>query len=173
MLYAERGIETVYRHVMTAIDPVRKIATYETPDGARNSATISSMSCRRMRAPQAVRNSPLPWQDGPLAADGWVEADRQTMRHPRYDNVFVVGDIAGVPKGKTAASVKWQVPVAADHLVGTISGTPATSSYNGYTSCPLITRIGRAMLIEFDYDDNLVQSFPGSSRRWRNCGCRG
>jgi len=161
MLYAERGIETVYRHVMTAIDPVRKIATYDTPDGTRELGYDFIHVVPPQRAPQAVRDSPLPWQDGPLSADGWVEANRQTLRHPRYDNVFAVGDIAGVPKGKTAASVKWQVPVAADHLVGTISGTPATSAYNGYTSCPLITRIGRAMLIEFDYDDNLVQSFPG------------
>ena len=161
MLYAERGIDTVYRHVMTAIDPVRKIATYETPDGRKELGYDFIHVVPPMRAPEAVRNSPLPWQDGPLAPDGWVETDRHTLRHPRYDNVFAVGDIAGVPKGKTAASVKWQVPVAADHLVGTISGTPATSSYNGYTSCPLITRIGRAMLIEFDYDDNLVQSFPG------------
>lgn len=161
MLYAERGIDTVYRHVMTAIDPARKIATYETPDGRKELGYDFIHVVPPMRAPEAVRNSPLPWQDGPLAPDGWVETDKHTMRHPRFDNVFVVGDIAGVPKGKTAASVKWQVPVAADHLVGTISGTPATSIYNGYTSCPLITRIGRAMLIEFDYDDNLVQSFPG------------
>jgi sulfide:quinone oxidoreductase len=83
------------------------------------------------------------------------------MRHRRYPDVFAVGDAAGVPKGKTAASVKWQTPVAVDHLVAEIAGTESTASYNGYTSCPLITRIGRAMLVEFDYDNNLTPSFPG------------
>jgi sulfide:quinone oxidoreductase len=83
------------------------------------------------------------------------------MRHPRYPEVFAVGDVAGVPKGKTAASVKWQVPVAVDRLVGDISGVPSDATYNGYTSCPLITRVGRAMLIEFDYRNNLTPSFPG------------
>jgi hypothetical protein len=34
-------------------------------------------------------------------------------------------------------------------------------TYDGYTSCPLITRVGRAMLVEFDYNNNLVPSFPG------------
>jgi len=29
-----------------------------------------------------------------------------------------------------------------------------------YTSCPLVTRVGQAMLIEFDYENNLVPSFP-------------
>jgi sulfide:quinone oxidoreductase len=66
-----------------------------------------------------------------------------------------------VPKGKTAASVKWQAPVAMDHLVAAIQGKESAAVYNGYTSCPLITRLGRAMLIEFDYQDNLVESFPG------------
>jgi hypothetical protein len=42
-----------------------------------------------------------------------------------------------------------------------IEGREGTETYNGYTSCPLITRIGRAMLIEFDYNNNLTPSFPG------------
>lgn len=57
-----------------------------------------------------------------------------------------MGDIAGVPKGKTAAGVKWQVSVAVDHLVAEIAGTASQALYTGYTSCPLITRLGRAML---------------------------
>ena len=35
-----------------------------------------------------------------------------------------------------------------------------SARYNGYTSCPLVTRVGTAMLVEFDYDDNLTPSFP-------------
>lgn len=114
-----------------------------------------------MRAPAVVRNWPLAWQAGPFAADGWAEVDRGTLRHVRFPEVFCIGDVAGVPKGKTAASVKWQVPVAVDHLVAAIEGRETPARYNGYTSCPMITRIGRAMLVEFDYNDNLVPSFPG------------
>jgi sulfide:quinone oxidoreductase len=114
-----------------------------------------------MRAAKVVRDSPLPWREGPFAADGWMEVDKHTLRHARYPNVFGVGDIAGVPKGKTAASVKWQVPVAVDHLVADIAGTQSDMSYDGYTSCPLITQMGRAMLVEFDYQNNLTPSFPG------------
>jgi sulfide:quinone oxidoreductase len=42
-----------------------------------------------------------------------------------------------------------------------IEGKEGTAEYDGYTSCPLITRVGRAMLVEFDYNNNLVPSFPG------------
>ena len=161
MLFLERGIKTHLEHRLVAIDAGRRIATYESPAGRTEMQWDFIHVVPPMRAPEVVRNSPLPWQDGPFARESWLEVDRETLRHKRYANVFGVGDIAGVPKGKTAASVKWQVPVAVDHLIGDITGKPSQEKYNGYTSCPLITRLGRAMLIEFDYHDNLYQSFPG------------
>ena len=89
-----------------------------------------------------------------------VEVVEQAVRMHHVAD-FALGDVAGVPKGKTAASVKWQVPVAVDHLVAEIAGRTSSELYTGYTSCPLITRLGRAMLVEFDYQNNLVPSFPG------------
>ena len=160
MLYEERGIDTVYEHVMKKIDPVRKIATFTTPEGDKELGYDFTNVIPPMRAPDVILNSPLPWADK-WVGQGWVEVDKNTLRHTRYPDVFAVGDIAGVPKGKTAASVKWQVPVAVDQLVAQIEGRESKESYNGYTSCPLITRIGSAMLVEFDYKDNLVPSFPG------------
>ncbi|NKE43608.1 FAD-dependent oxidoreductase [Roseomonas frigidaquae] len=161
MLYADRGIRVNHDHVLRAIDPGRRIATFRTPQGDQELGYDFINVVPPMRAPAVVRNSPLAWRSGPFAADGWAEVDRFTLRHARFPEVFCVGDVAGVPKGKTAASVKWQVPVAVDHLVATIQGRESPARYNGYTSCPMITRIGRAMLVEFDYDDNLVPSFPG------------
>ncbi|MDR7149208.1 sulfide:quinone oxidoreductase [Hydrogenophaga palleronii] len=160
MLFQDRGVKVNHEHVLQAIDLDKRIATYKTPAGSVEQNYDFINVVPPMRAPEVVRNSPLPWTEGPFAADGWVEVDRETLRHKRYPNVFGVGDIAGVPKGKTAASVKWQVPVAISHLLGDISGKPSTEVYNGYTSCPLITRLGQAMLIEFDYKDNLIMSFP-------------
>jgi sulfide:quinone oxidoreductase len=161
MLYQDRGIRVTHDHVLKAIDPGRRIATFRTPGGDVEQRYDFINVVPPMRAPQVVRNSPLPWQSGPFAADGWAEVNRGTLRHARFPEVFCVGDVAGVPKGKTAASVKWQVPVAVDHIVASIQGRESPERYNGYTSCPLITRIGRAMLVEFDYNDNLVPSFPG------------
>lgn len=161
MVYQDRGVKVRHEHVLSAIDLGKKIASYKTPDGLVEQNYDFINVVPPMRAPQVVRNSPLPWTEGVWAADGWMEVDRSTLRHKRFPNVFGVGDVAGVPKGKTAASVKWQVPVAVSHLIGDITGKASTESYNGYTSCPLITRLGRAMLVEFDYQDNLITSFPG------------
>jgi sulfide:quinone oxidoreductase len=160
MLYDERGVTTVHDHVLKAIDPGRKVCTFATPEGDAELPYDFTNVIPPMRAPDAVRDSPLPWADR-WQGQGWVEVDKHTLRHRRYPEVFALGDVAGVPKGKTAASVKWQVPVVEDHLVAQIAGREGTASYDGYTSCPLITKVGRAMLIEFDYDNNLVPSFPG------------
>lgn len=161
MLFDDRGFDVRYQHVMTGIDLGRKEVTFATPDGPKQIGYDFVNVIPPMRAAAAVRDSALPWQEGPFAADGWIEADKHTLRHPRFPNVFAVGDVAGVPKGKTAASVKWQVPVAVDHLVAQLDGKDSDAVYNGYTSCPLITQMGRAMLVEFDYRNNLTPSFPG------------
>ncbi len=161
MLFETRAFATVENHVLRAIDLGAKRATFDTPSGPQEIDYDFINLVPPMRAPSAVRESPLPWRDGSFAAGGWIEVDRHTMRHRRYPNVFAIGDVAGAPKGKTAASAKWQTPVAVDHLVADISGETSSAAYNGYTSCPLITKIGRAMLVEFDYDNNLARSFPG------------
>lgn len=159
-LFQRQEFETNFGYVLSAIDPARHIATYATPNGPVEMKWDFINVIPPMRAPAPVRNSALRWRTGAFAADGWLEVDRFTLRHARYPNIFGVGDINGVPKGKTAASVKWQAPVAVDHLIGTITGKGSIERYNGYTSCPLITKIGQAMLVEFDYDNNLTPSFP-------------
>ena len=161
MLFQDRQVKVRYDHVMSGIDLGKKVAFYDTPKGRAEIPYDFINVIPPMRAPQPVRNSPLRWQEGIFAADGWMEVEKTTLRHRRYPNVFGVGDVAGVPKGKTAASVKWQIPVMADHLVADLQGKVSTSAYHGYTSCPLITQLGRAMLVEFDYNDNLAPSFPG------------
>lgn len=161
MLFEDRQVKVNYERLLESIDIGKRIAVFKTALGPVELQYDFINVIPPMRAPDAVRNSPLPWQEGGWASDGWVEVDKHNLRHVRYDNVFAVGDIAGVPKGKTAASVKWQVPVAVDHLVATIAGKESQARYDGYTSCPLITRLGQAMLIEFDYKNNLTPSFPG------------
>lgn len=160
MLFENRGISPAYSHVLKAIDPGAKRATFTTPDGDQQRDYDYIHVIPPQRAPDVVRQSGLSWADK-WVDQGWVEVDQKTLRHRRYANIFALGDVAGVPKGKTAASVKWQVPVVEDHLVATLAGRSGTETYDGYTSCPLITRVGRAMLIEFDYGNNLVPSFPG------------
>ena len=45
-------------------------------------------------------------------------------------------------------------------MVAAVQGKTSPKIYNGYTSCPMVTKLGAAMLIEFDYEGKLVRSFP-------------
>ncbi|KEO56472.1 NAD(P)/FAD-dependent oxidoreductase [Thioclava pacifica] len=175
LLFGERGFETRTHHILTGIDAGTREAYFRTPEqhsvDANGIVTVTPATEQKiafdftnvippMIAPDVVRESGLAWEDK-WVGQGWLEVDQETLRHRRYPNVFGLGDIAGVPKGKTAASVKWQIPVVEDHLVASIEGRDGTEIYNGYTSCPLITKVGRAMLVEFDYQNRLTPSFPG------------
>jgi len=170
MLFGQRGIATHMNHTLKSVDAGAKTAVFTVAgtDPATGAAVTSEVTLDYdylhvippQRAPEVIRQSGLSWADK-WTDQGWVEVDQKTLRHLRYPEIFAIGDVAGVPKGKTAASVKWQIPVVEDHLVAMIEGREGTAVYDGYTSCPLITRVGRAMLIEFDYNNNLVPSFPG------------
>ncbi len=160
IIMRRQDIEVCHHHVLQSVDMDRKLATFNTQDGPTDIEYDFFNVIPPQRAPQVVRDSGLSWADR-WTDQGWIEVDMGTLRHARYPNVFGIGDINGVPKGKTAASVKWHLPVVEDHLVSELAGREGTAIYNGYTSCPLITRVGRAMLVEFDYQDNLTPSFPG------------
>lgn len=174
LLFVDRGFDVRWSHILKGVDIGARTATYTIPEVQEiKGGQIVVTPAREetiaydfinvippMRAPKVVRESGLSWADK-WVDQGWIEVDQGNLRHLRFPNIFGVGDINGVPKGKTAASAKWHIPVVEDHLVAQIQGKEGTQVFNGYTSCPMITRIGRAMLVEFDYKDNLVPSFPG------------
>ena len=49
-----------------------------------------------------------------------------------------------------------------------MQGRPLQAKYNGYTSCPVVTRYGRLVLAEFDYEKQPAETFPfdQSKERW-------
>ncbi|HSH29753.1 MAG TPA: FAD-dependent oxidoreductase [Thiohalobacter sp.] len=159
-LFEEKDIHYDYFHVLKAIDPGARTATFSTQTGEDTYKYDYIHVVPPMRAPDAVLNSPLAWQEGNFASGGWMEVDKHTLQHRRYPNVFGCGDVVGTPVGKTAASVKYQAPIAAENLVALIAGKAFEGHYNGYTSCPLVTGLGTAALAEFNYDFELTPTFP-------------
>jgi len=157
------GIQHSLQQRLTGIDIGAKRATFTGPgpEGAKSTVDYDFIHVvPPMSAPDAVRNSDLSWKEGPFAGGGWLEVNRETLQHRRFPNVFGIGDINGTPRGKTAATVKGGAPIVAGHLIRAIQNQAPDQQFNGYTSCPLITRIGSALLVEFDHDGNLVPSLP-------------
>ncbi|QPN64130.1 FAD/NAD(P)-binding oxidoreductase [Synechococcus sp. CBW1004] len=117
-----------------------------------------------MSAPDVVASSPLAGE-GP---GGWVAADRFTTQHPRYANVFSLGDVAGLPTSKTAGAVRGEAPVTAANVLAFLEGRELSSHYDGYTVCPLITGYNNVVMAEFDYSQKPICSFlvDPTKERW-------
>lgn len=110
-----------------------------------------------MSAPDAVVNSLLAWQKG--TAKGWLEVDRETLQHRRYKNVFGIGDVCGIPIGKTGGSARRQGPIVVGNLIAVMEKKEPVLKFDGYTACPLKTSYGEIIMAEFNYD-GLAPSFP-------------
>ncbi|MGB3798950.1 MAG: FAD/NAD(P)-binding oxidoreductase [Lewinella sp.] len=102
-------------------------------------------------APKFVQTSSL------VNDAGWLDVDKHTMQHKSHANIFGLGDVAGVPTAKTGAAIRKQVPVVVDNLDRLIVADQlGHKSYNGYSSCPLVTDYGQMVLAEFDYDNKFI-----------------
>ncbi|MDC6351371.1 FAD/NAD(P)-binding oxidoreductase [Zeaxanthinibacter sp. PT1] len=121
-------------------------------------------------APEFVRNSPL------ANKSGWVDVNPDTLQHNSYPNIFSLGDVAGLPTAKTGAAIRKQVPVVVDNLDLLIRHHKMGQlSYNGYSSCPLVTDYGKMVLAEFDYQNNFTPDpklkqmlvFDSAKEHWR------
>ena len=114
-----------------------------------------------MSSPDFIKNSPI------AGAGGWIDVNKYTTQHVRYDNVFAIGDASNLPTSKTGAAIRKQAPTLVANLTAVIQGQPMPKSYDGYTSCPLVTGYGSLILMEFDYDKVPMESFPFNQAKER------
>ena len=153
---AEHGIETHFRQNLVSLDPDKKEATFENLDSKQTQVIAYDMVhvTPPMGPPDFVKSSAL------ANADGWVEVDKETLRHVRFANVFGLGDASSLPISKTGAAIRKQAPVLVNNLLEAMKGQSITAKYGGYTSCPIVMSRGRLVLAEFDYSGKPSETFP-------------
>lgn len=102
-------------------------------------------------APDFIKHSDL------ANKDGWMDVDINTLQNKKYANIFGMGDAAALPTAKTGAAIRKQVPVVVASIKSMIAnGKISDKTYNGYSSCPLVTGYGKMVLAEFDYQNNFT-----------------
>lgn len=114
-----------------------------------------------MSAPDFIKKSPLAHEAG------WVGVDKYTMRHPRYPNVFSLGDASSLPASKTTAAVRQEAPTLAKNLPAAMRNESLGGRHDGYASCPLVAGYGKLIPAEFDYDLNPKETFPFNQAKER------
>jgi len=165
--FEERDFKWHYKHNLVAVDTTTKTATFnkwwkekkefedEMGDPIFKEVEVTEPVEVKydfmhvsppMKAPDVVKNSEL-GSSGP----GWTTVNKETLQHAFFENVWSLGDVAGIPMGKTGGSVRKQYKVLVDNMVSVMGGKKPTAKYDGYTVCPLITSIGTVMLAEFNW----------------------
>jgi sulfide:quinone oxidoreductase len=152
----KRNIERVWQTDLVKIDAAKNEATFKNMDTGEETVEHFDMLhvTPPMSAPDFIKNSPL------AEDSGWVDVDKHTTRHNKYANVFSLGDNSSLPTSKTGAAIRKQAPTTVANILNAINGEDLSASYDGYTSCPLVTGYGSLILAEFDYDKKPKESFP-------------
>jgi Uncharacterized NAD(FAD)-dependent dehydrogenases len=151
-----KQIETHFKTNLVELRPEQHEAVFENIDtGEKTSMHYDMIHVTPPQAPlDVVKNSPL------VNKDGWVDVDKSTLRHVRFGNVFSLGDASGLPTSKTGAAIRKQAPVVARNLISVMKGEQPTVTYDGYTSCPLVTGYKSLVMAEFDYNNEPAETFP-------------
>jgi sulfide:quinone oxidoreductase len=151
-----KEITTHFRHNLIALRPDVKEAVFKNLE--TNEDVVMRYDMIHVTPPQGpcdfMKNSPL------VNKDGWVEVDKLKLQHVRYPNVFALGDASNLPTSKTGAAIRKQAPVVAENLVAEMLKQPLTKTYDGYTSCPLVTGYNSLVMAEFNYNMEPAESFP-------------
>ena len=180
-------ISNKFKHNLIAIDKYAKIATFEhtyeiNGDYDEELEEYDTITKRElveleydfihvvppMTAAKAVHESKLGWQKG--TGKGWLEVDKETLQHRRYKNVFGIGDVCGIPMGKTGGSARHHAPIMVGNLLAQMQSKTLEKKFDGYTVCPLKAGYGEIIMAEFNYD-GLAPSIPflapeNPSRLW-------
>lgn len=165
-LVEDRGVNNHYHHVLRAIDTSTRTAIFEqtTENGETREVRRHYDFFHAMPAFRTVK----PLREGPLTRDGiggQLSVDRETLQHRQYPNVFGVGDNAATGAAKTAATIRKQAPVVVGNMIDSVMDRELSNKYDGASGCPLLTRYGRCIMTEFDFEGNLQQEWLFQSTR--------
>jgi sulfide:quinone oxidoreductase len=157
------GIDTRFQHNLVEVRGDQREAVFEATreDGTKEQVVIPYDILHvtpPQSAPDFIQRGPLAHADGP--SKGWVKADKFTLQHPDFPEVFALGDASDLPTSRTGAAIRKQAPVLVENLLAVMEGRKPEARYDGYASCPLTTGYGKLLLAEFDYDGKPTPSFP-------------
>ena len=152
------GIILHFKYDLIEIDGVKKEATFKLTNDENGATMTRKFDMIHVTPPQSapdfIRQSPL------VDAKEWVDVNKFTLQHTKFQNIFSLGDVTNTPNAKTGAAVRKQVPVLVKNLIALIEHHSMTEKYSGYGSCPLTVGYGKLVLAEFGYDNKVMETFP-------------
>ncbi len=88
----------------------------------------------------------------------FIPVDKHTFLHPKYSNIFVLGDAANLPTSKAGSVAHFASECFTDNFMRHIDGLEMLPTFDGHANCFIESGFGKGLLIDFNYD---VEPLPG------------
>ncbi len=93
---------------------------------------------------------------------GFVPTDPATLQSTVRPEVFAIGDATSLPASKAGSVTHFEGDVLVENLQRFLAGRELDASYDGHANCFIETGFHKAMLIDFNYDQEPVPGhYPG------------
>ncbi|MBT0611676.1 NAD(P)/FAD-dependent oxidoreductase [Campylobacter hyointestinalis] len=170
-MFEQRDINYKLNHQIIAVDKARNTAIFEHTmkykENGQNKIATEQIEAKfdwlhvvpRQRAALMYKEAGLSVTNGDTDGN-WISVNKETLQSTQFKNIFAIGDICGFPNGKTGASIRKMYPKLATNLINVIKGLEPSEKYDGYTACPLVTRYGKAVMVEFNWSGKPTPSMP-------------
>jgi sulfide:quinone oxidoreductase len=145
----QKGIQVVPDFMVEHVDPdAKKIVSYDEQEIEYD----------------LLVSIPLNMGDEVIARSGlgdelnFIPVDKHTFLHPKYDNIFVLGDAANLPTSKAGSVAHFASECFTENFMRHIDGLEMLPTFDGHANCFIESGFGKGLLIDFNYD---VEPLPG------------
>jgi sulfide:quinone oxidoreductase len=91
----------------------------------------------------------------------YVPTDKHTLQSEAFENIFVLGDATNLPASKAGSVALFQAEILTENIFHYINNEPLAADFDGHANCFIETGKGKALLIDFNYDQEPVEgTFP-------------
>jgi sulfide:quinone oxidoreductase len=91
----------------------------------------------------------------------FVPTNKATLQSLVKDNIFVIGDATNVPASKAGSVAHFEAEILTENILAYVAGKELKGSFDGHANCFVETGNGKALLIDFNYDQEPVTgTFP-------------
>ncbi len=95
---------------------------------------------------------------------GYALTDNYTLKHEKYDHIYVVGDATNVPTSKAGSVAHYEAEIIVDNLLREIEDEEPKPVYDGHSTCFIVSGYDKAYLFDFNYQTEPLPGkypFPG------------
>jgi len=96
----------------------------------------------------------------------WLPTHRNTLQLGSYENIFVVGDAAGLPVPKAGSVAHFEAEVLRENLVSLLTGGRPAHTYHGKSFCFIESGMDKATYLSFDYEHPPKVTPPTQALHW-------